>query len=33
MNECQAMPLDTFLEGAIIKREGIAPEVPTADVQ
>ena len=28
-----AMPLDKFLEGAIIKREGIAPEVPTADVQ
>lgn len=27
-----AMPLDKFLEGAI-KREGIAPEVPTADVQ
>lgn len=33
MNECQAMSLDKFLEGAIIKREGIAPEVPTADVQ
>ena len=29
-----AMPLDKFLEGAIIiKRESIAPEVPTADVQ
>lgn len=28
-----AMPLDKFLEGATIKREGIAPEVPTADVQ
>ena len=29
-----AMPLDKFLEGAIIiKRDGIAPEVPTADVQ
>ena len=28
-----AMPLDKFLEGAIIiKREGIAHEVPTADV-
>lgn len=28
-----AMALDKFLEGAVIKREGIAPEVPTADVQ
>lgn len=29
-----AMPLDKFLEEAvIIKCEGIAPEVPTADVQ
>lgn len=29
-----AMPLDKFLEGAIIiKRESIAPEVPTVDVQ
>ncbi len=28
-----AMPLYKFLEGAIIKREGIAHEVPTADVQ
>lgn len=29
-----AMPLGKFLEGAIIiKRESIAPEVPTADVQ
>ncbi len=29
MNEGQAMPKGL----AIIKREGIAPEVPTADVQ
>lgn len=28
-----ATPIDKFLDGAIIKREGIAPEVPTADVQ
>lgn len=29
-----AMPLDRFLDCAIIiKREGIAPEVPTSDVQ
>lgn len=28
-----AMLLDKFLEGAIVKREGIAPEVPAADVQ
>lgn len=30
MNECQAMPKCLAI---IIKREGIAPEVPTADVQ
>ena len=29
-----AMPLDKFLDGAvIIKKEGIEPEAPTADVQ
>ena len=38
MNECQAMPKCLAIKwkpiGAIIiKREGIAPEVPTADVQ
>lgn len=30
MNECQAMPKDLAI---IIKRKGIAPEVPAADVQ
>lgn len=37
MNEGQAMPKGLAIKwkpiGAIIKRESIAPEVPTADVQ